>query len=160
MKALTTKALLEALAAMDRDVSSYDLTDYLFPDSDPRTRSLYCQRIRCRLKSMEQQGMVFRSAYINRSVLWSLHKPEGYIPRKKGATADPYVYTRVEKALEAHPQGMEYGELIEAAYGPGAKVDQYELMQIKRAIRELKDIGKIEEIENYRSRMQKWRVKL
>lgn len=157
MKAITTKLLLEAMASLERDVSVYDITDYLFPDVDHRTRSLYSQRIRCRLKAMEEAELVFRTAYYNRTITWSLHKPEGYIPRKKGATADPYVYSRVSKALEAHPQGMDYGELMEAAYGQGVKIDQYELMQLKRALREMKDEGKIMEVENLRCGSRKWR---
>ena len=158
MKAITTNLLLEAMASLERDVTVFDITDYLFPDVDHRSRSLYSQRIRCRLKAMEEQEMVFRTAYLNRTIMWSLHRPEGYIPRKKGATADPYVYSRISKALETAPQGMDYGELMEVAYGHGAKIDQYELMQLKRAIREMKDEGKIMEIENLRCGSRTWRM--
>lgn len=157
MQRLSSELLLESMRAIGRDVSAYDLTDYLFPDVDYRTRSLYCQRIRCRLNGMEGKGEVYRVAYINRVIMWSLHEPSGYIPRKKGAVADPYVLNRVYNAFRNNLDGLNYGELIEAAYGVGTEVDQYELIVLKRAIRELEMDGKIKQIDNPRNRLQRWR---
>ena len=151
---ISQQDVLSVLKNSERELSAYDITKILCPDSDNDKFKVMNQRVVSTLNRLSEKNFVYRH-YTNNIILWGLDKPPLVVARGH-RSADQDMMDRVMRNLEKSPGGMTLGEMLDDVYGTNVKIDLLAYNRVKLALKELTMDGKI--IMNDTNGKNKWMI--
>ena len=151
---ISQQDILSVLKNAERELSAYDITKILCPDSDKDEFKVMNQRVVSTLNRLSEKNFVYRH-YTNNIILWGLDKPPLVVARGH-RNADQDMMDRVMRNLEKSPGGMTLGEMLDDVYGTNVKIDLLAYNRVKLALKKLTMDGKI--IMNDTNGKNKWMI--
>ena len=151
---ISQQDVLSVLKNAERELSAYDITKILCPDSDKDEFKVMNQRVVSTLNRLSEKNFVYRH-YTNNIILWGLDKPPLVITRGH-RNADQDMMDRVMRNLEKSPGGMTLGEMLDDVYGTNVKIDLLAYNRVKLALKKLTMDGEI--IMNDTNGKNKWMI--
>ena len=151
---ISQQNILDVLKNAERELSAYDITKILCPDSDKDKFKVMNQRVVSTLNRLSEKNFVYRH-YTNNIILWGLDKPPLVVARGH-RNADQDMMDRVMRNLEKSPGGMTLGEMLDDIYGTNVKIDLLAYNRVKLALKKLTMDGKI--ITNETNGKNKWMI--
>ena len=151
---ISQQDILSVLKNSERELSAYDITKILCPDSDNDKFKVMNQRVVSTLNRLSEKNLVYRH-YTNNIILWGLDKPPLVVARGH-RNADQDMMDRVMRNLEKSPGGMTLGEMLDDVYGTNVKIDLLAYNRVKLALKKLTMDGKI--IMNDTNGKNKWMI--
>ena len=151
---ISQQDILSVLKNAERELSAYDITKILCPDSDKDKFKVMNQRVVSTLNRLSEKNFVYRH-YTNNIILWGLDKPPLVITRGH-RNADQDMMDRVMRNLEKSPGGMTLGEMLDDVYGTNVKIDLLAYNRVKLALKKLTIDGEI--IMNDTNGKNKWMI--
>lgn len=151
---ISQQNILNVLKNSERELSAYDITKILCPDSDKDKFKVMNQRVVSTLNRLSEKNFVYRH-YTNNIILWGLDKPPLVVERGH-RNADQDMMDRVMRNLEKSPGGMTLGEMLDDVYGTNVKIDLLAYNRVKLALKKLTMDGKI--IMNDTNGKNKWMI--
>ena len=151
---ISQQNILNVLKNSERELSAYDITKILCPDSDNDKFKVMNQRVVSTLNRLSEKNLVYRH-YTNNIILWGLDKPPLVVARGH-RSADQDMMDRVMRNLEKSPGGMTLGEMLDDIYGTNVKIDLLAYNRVKLALKKLTMDGKI--IMNDTNGKNKWMI--
>ena len=151
---ISQQNILNVLKNSERELSAYDITKILCPDSDNDKFKVMNQRVVSTLNRLSEKNLVYRH-YTNNIILWGLDKPPLVVARGH-RNADQDMMDRVMRNLEKSPGGMTLGEMLDDVYGTNVKIDLLAYNRVKLALKKLTMDGKI--IMNDTNGKNKWMI--
>ena len=151
---ISQQDILSVLKNAERELSAYDITKILCPDSDKDKFKVMNQRVVSTLNRLSEKNFVYRH-YTNNIILWGLDKPPLVVARGH-RNADQDMMDRVMRNLEKSPGGMTLGEMLDDIYGTNVKIDLLAYNRVKLALKKLTMDGKI--IMNDTNGKNKWMI--
>ena len=151
---ISQQDILSVLKNAERELSAYDITKILCPDSDKDKFKVMNQRVVSTLNRLSEKNFVYRH-YTNNIILWGLDKPPLVITRGH-RNADQDMMDRVMRNLEKSPGGMTLGEMLDDVYGTNVKIDLLAYKRVKLALKKLTMDGEI--IMNDTNGKNKWMI--
>ena len=151
---ISQQDILSVVKNAERELSAYDITKILCPDSDKDKFKVMNQRVVSTLNRLSEKNFVYRH-YTNNIILWGLDKPPLVVARGH-RNADQDMMDRVMRNLEKSPGGMTLGEMLDDVYGTNVKIDLLAYNRVKLALKKLTMDGKI--IMNDTNGKNKWMI--
>ena len=151
---ISQQNILNVLKNSERELSAYDITKILCPDSDNDKFKVMNQRVVSTLNRLSEKNFVYRH-YTNNIILWGLDKPPLVVARGH-RSADQDMMDRVMRNLEKSPGGMTLGEMLDDVYGTNVKIDLLAYNRVKLALKKLTMDGEI--IMNDTNGKNKWMI--
>ena len=151
---ISQQDILSVVKNAERELSAYDITKILCPDSDKDEFKVMNQRVVSTLNRLSEKNFVYRH-YTNNIILWGLDKPPLVVARGH-RNADQDMMDRVMRNLEKSPGGMTLGEMLDDVYGTNVKIDLLAYNRVKLALKKLTMDGKI--IMNDTNGKNKWMI--
>lgn len=151
---ISQQDVLSILKNADRELSAYDITKILYPDSDKDEFKVMNQRVVSTLNRLSEKNFVYRH-YTDNIIMWGLDKPPLVIERGH-RKADQDMIDRVMRNLEKSPGGMTLGEMLDDVYGTNVKIDLLAYNRVKLALKKLTMDGKI--IMDNKNGKNKWMI--
>ena len=151
---ISQQDILSVLKNAERELSAYDITKILCPDSDKDEFKVMNQRVVSTLNRLSEKNFVYRH-YTNNIILWGLDKPPLVVARGH-RNADQDMMDRVMRNLEKSPGGMTLGEMLDDVYGTNVKIDLLAYNRVKLALKKLTMDGEI--IMNDTNGKNKWMI--
>ena len=151
---ISQQDVLSVLKNSERELSAYDITKILCPDSDKDKFKVMNQRVVSTLNRLSEKNFVYRH-YTNNIILWGLDKPPLVVARGH-RNADQDMMDRVMRNLEKSPGGMTLGEMLDDVYGTNVKIDLLAYNRVKLALKKLTMDGEI--IMNDTNGKNKWMI--
>ena len=151
---ISQQDVLSVLKNSERELSAYDITKILCPDSDNDKFKVMNQRVVSTLNRLSEKNFVYRH-YTNNIILWGLDKPP-FVVARGHRSADQDMMDRVMRNLEKSPGGMTLGEMLDDVYGTNVKIDLLAYNRVKLALKKLTMDGKI--IMNDTNGKNKWMI--
>lgn len=151
---ISQQDVLSILKNADRELSAYDITKILYPDSDKDEFKVMNQRVVSTLNRLSEKNFVYRH-YTDNIIMWGLDKPPLVVARGH-RNADQDMIDRVMRNLEKSPGGMTLGEMLDNVYGTNVKIDLLAYNRVKLALKKLTMDGKI--IMDNKNGKNKWMI--